>query len=329
MLSPALARILTATVIAVIALRPPEGQAEPWTETTPIPGISLNGVAFLSSTVVVAVGDVDGGSNYTILLSTNGGVTWNPATTPNPGAGENLNDVAFNGANGVAVGDAGKILYSSDSGATWSDVSDPSRTLPLNAVAMSGVIAVAVGNAKTTMAPPTRFFSVLQSGDSGANWAAVPMANFPGALSEEHLLDVIFVNATTLVAVGERQGPNPTLIRSSNSGLSWTDAITLNNAPNRDLNSLAVNGSTVMAVGDKSGNSVTMYRSTDSGSTWDVPASFPSGAPNNRALTEVIFVGSGTMLAVGDEKVGKRGVSHTAQHRQRPELGRADPPGRQ
>jgi photosystem II stability/assembly factor-like uncharacterized protein len=97
------------------------------------------------------------------------------------------------------------------------------------------------------------------------------------------------------------------IIRSSDGGVTWDDLVTLNNPPDRNLNAVTTSGNTVVAVGDKDGPTVSIYRSLNGGSTWDLPNSFPSGAPNNRPLTDMVFVSPTTVLAVGEEKSGSVG----------------------
>lgn len=284
--------------VAMLVAGAVPARPEQWTETTPA-AVSLNAVAFLSATRVVAVGN-----GCTVLLSINGGTSWSDVSPAGPV--DNLNDVAFNGANGVAVGDGGLILYSANSGDSWTEVSVPTRTLPLFAVAYNGNTVVAVGEAKNTGAPATRYFTAVRSVDGGANWVEVPKASFLTAASEQNLNDVAFVDATTLVAVGDRQGPDPTVLRSTDGGATWSTP-TYNNPPNQNMNSVIVSGAVVMAVGDKDGPTVAMYRSTNSGATWDLPSSFPSGAPNNVPLLDVVAVSPTRFVAVGDAKSGGSG----------------------
>lgn len=261
---------------------------EQWTETTPA-AVSLKAVAFLSATRVVAVGN-----GCTVLLSTNGGTSWSDVSPVGPV--DNLNDVAFNGANGVAVGDGGRILYSANSGDSWTDVSVLARTKSLHAVAINGNTVVAVGDAKNTEAPPN-YFTIVRSVDGGASWNEVPAGSF-GVAAELDLYDVAFVDALTLVAVGQKQGANTTVMRSTNGGVTWARPV-YNNEPNRDLNAVIVSGAVVLAVGDKAGNSVTIYRSTDAGATWDLPTTLPLGPPDNTSLFDVVAVSPTRFVAVG------------------------------
>jgi photosystem II stability/assembly factor-like uncharacterized protein len=293
-----LARALAIALAPLLCLCPVSARAEQWTETTPT-GVSLNAVAFLSTTRVVAVGN--GGK---VLLSIDGGVSWSDVSPVGPV--DNLNDVAFSGTNGVAVGDAGRILYSADSGGSWTDVSVPARPQLLSSVAFNGNTVVAVGDANNVGPPAGRYFTVVRSVNGGANWSEVVKASFLTAAAEQNLYDVAFVDAATLVAVGKRQGPNPTVLRSTDGGATWVTP-TYNNPPNQNLNAVVVTGSVVMAVGDKDGPTVAMYRSTDAGATWDLPSSFPSGAPNNVPLIDLVAVSPTRFVAVGDAKSGGNG----------------------
>lgn len=91
---------------------------------------SLRGVAFANTDIITV------GYNGTILRSTGNGV-WTPRTSP---FNSHYRSVAFNDAGvGIAVGDLGRIIKSTDNGLTWS-------------VALSGI--------------PNNFTSVAISGDS-------------------------------------------------------------------------------------------------------------------------------------------------------------------
>lgn len=91
---------------------------------------SLRGVAFANTDIITV------GYNGTILRSTGNGV-WTPRTSP---FNSHFRSVAFNDAGvGIAVGDLGRIIKSTDNGLTWS-------------VSLSGI--------------PNNFTSVAISGDS-------------------------------------------------------------------------------------------------------------------------------------------------------------------
>jgi hypothetical protein len=78
----------------------------------------LLGIAADDGQTVVSVG-VRSNGLATAIVSTDGGVTWNPSTGT---TSDNLNAVAFSGMTGgfVAVGSNGVILVSTDSGVSWS-----------------------------------------------------------------------------------------------------------------------------------------------------------------------------------------------------------------
>lgn len=270
---------------------------EQWTETAPA-AVSLNAVAFLSTTRVVAVGN-----GCRVLLSIDGGASWSDVSPVGPV--DDLYDVIFNGAIGVAVGDGGLILYSADSGGSWTDVSIPG-ILTLYAVACNGSTVVAVGQAKSSGAPVTHYFTVVRSVNGGASWNQV-LGIDPAGVDKKDLLDVTFVDAATLVAVGDNQTPpEPTILRSTDGGATWSEP-TYNNPPQKKMNAVIAAGSVVMAVGAKDGNAVAMYRSVDSGATWDLPSSFPSGAPNAVPLLDLVAVSPTRFVAVGNAKQGGSG----------------------
>jgi photosystem II stability/assembly factor-like uncharacterized protein len=165
-----------------------------WADLTPA-GLTapLNGLALLSATEAVAVGDggtliatadggltwrsLDGGTGADLravhfvtprsgwavgaggtLLHTTDGDTWLPKAA---GTTDGLNDLTFvAGAVGVAVGDGGRVLFTRDGGDTW-DLGDAPTTARLNRVACTVPgDCHAVGDGGV----------ILRSRDGGATW---------------------------------------------------------------------------------------------------------------------------------------------------------------
>lgn len=137
----------------------------------------------------------------------------------------NLYGVAFVDANTwVAVGDAGKILRSSDGGITWSNISSPVGDA-LRSVSFHGNIGLAVGVAGR----------VIRTTDGGLNWTAEtrPTTKILYSVSMSNVLAVI-------------TGEEGTILVSLDDGLTWTP----NGAGTASiLFGVSVNGATAVAVG--------------------------------------------------------------------------------
>jgi hypothetical protein len=72
-----------------------------------------------------------------LLVTSDGGTTWQPASYVGPGPEAAINDVALRGSHAVAVGDGGVIMESDDGGATWTKAESP-VTSSITCVALTG-----------------------------------------------------------------------------------------------------------------------------------------------------------------------------------------------
>lgn len=156
--------------------------------------------------------------------------------------------VAFDGANGVAVGAAGDIRETGDGGRTWKQAKAPAPA-SLFGVAIKGGHAIAVGQKGAVFVR-----------DEKGTWSAVPSG------SEERLLAVA-MSASTAVAVGSFGA----LLRSTDGGAHWESAAPKwqdYSADGADPNLYAVhvadNGTVIVA-----GEFGIVARSTDNGATWE------------------------------------------------------------
>ncbi len=146
-----------------------------WTQVVSNTPNNLNGVSFVGGIFIVT------GANGTLLTSPDG-ITWTTQTSNTPNA---LRGAAFGLVAGqglyVAVGDAGTIVTSSDSGTTWSAVAPPLAQNLRNVVFGSRFVAVGQGGA-------------VAYSDDGLNWS-------PASAGSADLNAVIFTPAM-YVAVG-------------------------------------------------------------------------------------------------------------------------------
>ncbi|MGA2624722.1 MAG: YCF48-related protein [Bacteroidota bacterium] len=271
------------TVIAVgdsgVILRSSDGGST-WSTIASGTTNALKSVSFGSSTVGVAAG---GGG--TILQTTDGGATWSVTHS----TGDALYGIFMaNATTGFAVGgwknlygSAGDILKTTDGGATWAKLTVSSLTVPLYAAyfkdANSGFVVGYYGK-------------VMKTTDGGTNWATI------SAFSSDDLHAVSFWDANNgctsgnegiflttdggsswskkskvtstgisfpTSSVGISVGNTGTILRCTNSGVTWTDIA--HRGPNELLTSVySFDNDTAVAVGYGGG----IFRTTNSGSSW-------------------------------------------------------------
>jgi photosystem II stability/assembly factor-like uncharacterized protein len=235
----------------------------------------LLAVDVIDATRAVAVG-----TGGVVLLQTNG-IVW---TETRPGAAPRatLRGVAFAApATGVAVGDAGRLLRTTDGGTTWTPIVS-GATETLRAV---------------HFATATRGWAVGDNGriittaDAGANWT--PQAAPAGFAADLHA--VHFATPSDGWAVGD----GGAVIRTSDGGVTWTPGAA---PPGVDAALRAVagmGGGQVVAVGDRA----TAIRSGDGGATWAdaaPPADLDDAdllAARPTSATSVLVAGGGYAIA--------------------------------
>ena len=119
--------------------------------------VTLNAVAYGGDTLHAVIG----GSQGTLLYTTNGGAKWNPVALGTTAA---IRAIVYHDSTLFAVGDSGLIIRSTNKGQSWNKIATPT-TSQLNAIAFGtqkdGVIA---GNDTT----------LLQTHDAGLTWKAMP-----------------------------------------------------------------------------------------------------------------------------------------------------------
>jgi photosystem II stability/assembly factor-like uncharacterized protein len=159
---------------------------------------------------------------------------------------------------GLAAGDGGTLLRTTDGGSSWAVVGSPvSSALRSVAFASDRLRAWAVGDGGV----------VLRSSDGGASWTRI------SAPTQATLRAVRFADdALHGIAVGD------VAIGTSDGGATWT-ALT---QPPAALNGLSISGTRAVAVGA----SGLIWRSADSGATWSQVS-----APASATLNSIGFAG--------------------------------------
>ncbi|MBA2434679.1 MAG: hypothetical protein H0V54_06270 [Chthoniobacterales bacterium] len=232
---------------------------------------TLYDVHFFDDSTGVAVGD--GGL---ILRTTDGGASW-PAVTS--GVRDALRAVSFSGANGICSGGSLDILYSSDSGATWT-------------VAQKNLFASGFFGAH--MLSPTVGFVTGQNAifqgifgstvDGGAHWS---FHTFYFNNSEGSADDVFFFDGATGITSGVVFDGTGAIARTTNTGSTWNSSLFPQGLQGIDFPKPEA-GFTVGFFG-------TIFKSTDLGLNWSAQE---SGTTFD--LLDVRFASDGlTGLAVG------------------------------
>lgn len=234
---------------------------------TPMTG-SINALARTGATTAIA-----GGTNGTMLRSTDGGVTWT-VTSEASWSLKPVTTIAMRGQIGIAT--AGyDTRFTADGGQHW--YSGPQDFFPAEgaAYAPDGTL-VKVGDT-----------GVRLSSDDGMTWRD---ATVDGGVSS--LWRVAFNSAGVGIAVGVGQGVSSSgstgaIARSTDGGATWTTVLTTGSP----VDSVAFPSDGVAVAVDWSGNA---WRSTDAGLTWTAR---PSGS--SKGLYMVAFSSANVGVAYG------------------------------
>jgi photosystem II stability/assembly factor-like uncharacterized protein len=168
-----------------------------------------------------------------IFFSDDGGETWT-AQSEATITTEDLNEVHFvDENNGMAVGDAGKVLKTSDGGTTWAEVTDVTGVPNVYTVQMLDSNMALVGTADGR---------IYMTFNGGTTWTQKYIVA-GGSVDAIHA-----INTFVIWAVSNTAGSVGSVIRSRNGGYSW-EAITT--PTNTGLNSIhGLDANRAWAVGE-------------------------------------------------------------------------------
>jgi photosystem II stability/assembly factor-like uncharacterized protein len=189
---------------------------------------------------------------------------WSPQTS---GVSSTLFEVLMTDQDhGTAVGASGKIIRTTDGGATWQTVSSGTTTNLYGVDYCCVTNGIAVGNNGL----------MLRTTDTGASWTALPQ------VTTDNLRGISF----TTGSVGMVVGTNGAILRSTNGGASWSEIRGIT-ASLYEVSFVTPNIGTVV------GASGTILRTTDGGISWGAQTS-----GNTRLLLGVSFtdVDHGTIV---------------------------------
>jgi membrane protein len=181
--------------------------------------------------------------NGVILTTENGGRNWSVYDTKDITL--SFNSITFRDTIGIITANKGRILYSADTGQTWSlrtitEAKRKNKLVDINSVFFVDKTKVwAAGNDGV----------ILHSNDSGATW-------IPGKFKEYNYYAVMFLNSNEGFIAGE----NGILIHTENGGESWRS----DSLPAYKINRLLNASGSLWAIG----NGGIIQKSTDNGKTW-------------------------------------------------------------
>lgn len=156
---------------------------------------------FFDDYIGLATGILDGGNVEVIYHTVNGGQNWSVVSTSSQGSLPRvLNDIEFINANlGFAVGTNGRILRTTDAGATWNQMISNSNTELHSISFATALIGTAVGNSE-----------ILRTTDGGNTWTPTSMPNYL-------FKKVQFSSNMVGYAVGNA------IFKTTNGGLNWSE----------------------------------------------------------------------------------------------------------
>ncbi len=145
-----------------------------------------------------------------IIRSQNGGLTWSIVYNAAAFSFDFVNDIQFLDNNlGIAVGDDGLILKTTDGGSNWTNITSSSVENLYGLINTNGTNWVAVGQ-----------YEILTSSDNGDTWT---LQSHPGKTYNSVSYDTIF----SKVYIAGKTGSNYFYRSSLNNGLTW-DSLGLN-----------------------------------------------------------------------------------------------------
>lgn len=250
---------------------------------------------------------------------------------------ENLQDIYFiNSSTGVAVGNNGKIIRTTDAGLTWQSITSGtgnslfSLKFPDNITGYTGGYTGTVLrtlNSGASWSPRTgcginiSCISFLNTStgitagggslmcfttDGGQSWNP---RYTPGYI----VMSISFINLTTLIACAVDM-PGAKIFKSTNNGNNWSEVMTLNNSGLNQTYSLSYiyfkNAVTGFCTGSHTFNGPVwgdIYRTTNAGNNWSAAGSI--GPATGSALFGISFGDSLSGTAVGNNGVIMRSTN--------------------
>lgn len=190
-----------------------------WTALTGLPTVDLYGCFFNSATDGFVVGNYNtAAGSYSAYRTINGGANWTLLSLPASLGSVSFRSVYFyNASIGFIGGGNGKVLKTTDGGATWA--------LSNSGVGSTyAVYSFAFFNSTDGLASGS-YGTMFKTTDGGANWTSSALHDSPANLScvtRVPNTDSAFV--TTSIG-GSSVGASTTYLHTGNKGTSWTKVI--------------------------------------------------------------------------------------------------------
>lgn len=192
-----------------------------WTKPTlPVSGFNFRDVHYVDENTVFVVA---GSSSTTgcVLKSTNGGTTWSNVTSSSMTSMYSVN--FYTSTNGVASGYGGKIFYTTDGGANWTQA-----TVNFGTINSSGVIISMVQMASATVGYATGFVSstlntpvVLKTTDGGMTWSLLTLSA-TAQYNANVYTSLVIADVNTVYLVGGNVNQNTaSLLLTRDGGSTW------------------------------------------------------------------------------------------------------------
>ena len=229
--------------------------------------VALRGVKAIDANTAYVVGDATAGAGV-FTRTTDGGTTWSaPAAT---GSNSYLYGIERTDATHMwAVGDLGRIRFSSDDGATWTAQTSNTAQPLFRVRAVDSNTLWAIGWNGT----------VLHTTDGGTTWIAqTNIAGITGVLRDVRVIDANNVWIAGLTGI---------IARTTNGGGSWT-GMTSGTTDYYGISGPSINSATIVGAGG------VIKTTTDSGATWTTQT---SGTSND--IRAIRVIGNGTRWLAG------------------------------
>jgi len=212
------------------------------------------------------------GAGGHILKTSDDGNTW---STPFAATLRGLMAIDFvNEYQGMAVGNTGTAIYTSDAGLSWTALTTDETYYDLEDVAyVDPSTAYAVSSNGT----------VYKTEDTGASWTPLTTA------VTDNLYGIYALSPSEIIATGYWG----VVTKTTDGGSSWTDISTTYEKYLHDA--YFFDSNTGIVVGGYSGTGK-IYKTTDGGATWTEIT-----APKQERLRSILFLNSSTGFIVGDD----------------------------
>jgi|WetSurMetagenome_2_1015567.scaffolds.fasta_scaffold20022_3 photosystem II stability/assembly factor-like uncharacterized protein len=236
-----------------------------WTVVNVGTTLDFTGIKLLPNQIYYATAVNETTGAGAMFKSTNGGTNWFQLTLPSNFKAPYAMDMNQNGLTGIVGGTS--IIMTSNGGVNWSTLYTPPDTIVIFGMmvkgdAVPGVWAVGMKVNGSIYGP-----AIVRCANIMASTPIFRRISLPSSMSSYQLTSVYAFDSTTCyISVNGGGSPNHgRIIKTTNSGLNWSETITTN-----ELWGIYVSSSSGMgfAVGGGTGNGG-IYKTTDYGTSWN------------------------------------------------------------